>query len=443
MPKQRNACATWSDAVGRRRQSRLACKSLKPMLQDVHEHHIPSLSVLTLTQIFDRYFFLALAVSTSPIIILFNGAAGTNGNAVVTGLVLAGSIGALFLFSHWRDFVVRPCDILFAVLVSSIAVSFALNGLTDTKEEMLLALTLSAYPAGRLFSSGNGINSSFVWVTSAIVVVGTIVTAFALYHQWYDETGAKILVFGFAAAPTNFLTSLGFLIIASAIPKLTTRRTIIISALIFIPVVIYAASQVRFTFVAIIGSLIVGALVTQSTQRRHIIVIAVVIMTGVLSGLVARSATTAKFTNFIFQTSNEPTDKTRPPSCSMFVDHNNSIAIRKALARDALFLIPTSGPFGTGLNSFMALSCIGQYEVHNSFLQAIVEFGWIGGIAFVLLVALAGWRLVPMLENDEARFVLCCLVYVFLLDLAYGHVSRDISLFLFLGYASGLRVKSE
>jgi hypothetical protein len=399
--------------------------------------------VLTLTQIFDRYFFLALAVSTSPIIILFNGAAGTNGNAIVTGLVLAGSIGVLFLFSHWRDFVVRPCDILFAVLVSSIVISFALNGLTDTKEEMLLALTLLAYPAGRLFSSDNGINSSFVWVTSAIVVAGTIVTAFALYHQWYDETGAKILVFGFAAAPTNFLTSLGFLIIASAIPKLTTRRTIIISALIFIPVVIYAASQVRFTFVAIIGSLIVGALVTQSTQRRHIIVIAVVIMTGVLSGLVARSATTAKFTNFIFQESNEPTDKTRPPSCSMFVDHNNSIAIRKALARDALFLIPTSGPFGTGLNSFMALSCIGQYEVHNSFLQAIVEFGWIGGIAFVLLVALAGWRLVPMLENDEARFVLCCLVYVFLLDLAYGHVSRDISLFLFLGYASGLRVKSE
>jgi hypothetical protein len=396
-----------------------------------------------LTQIFNRYFFLALVVSTGSILVLLNGAVGTNGNEIVTGLFIAGSIGSVFLFSRWRDFVVQPCDILFAALVFSVAISFALNGLANTKETMLLALTLSAYPACRLFPSGSGIKPSFVWVTGAIVAVGTIATAFALYHQWNDQSGSKILVFGFAAAPTNFLTSLGFLIIALTIPKLTARRTTIISALIFFPIAIFSASQVRFTFIGIVGSLIVGALITPATQRRHIIVIAVVIVIAILSGLVARADTTAKFTNFIFEGSNEPTDKTRPPSCSMFVNHNNSIAIRKALVRDALFLIPRSGPFGTGLNSFMTLSCIGPYEVHNSFLQAFVEFGWIGGSALVLLVALAGWRLMSMQGSAEASFALCCLAYVCILDLAYGHLSRDVSLFLFLGYASGLQGKSE
>jgi hypothetical protein len=46
------------------------------------------------------------------------------------------------------------------------------------------------------------------------------------------------------------------------------------------------------------------------------------------------------------------------------------------------------------------------------------------------------------LENAEARFALCCLAYVCILDLAYGYLSRDVPLFLFLGYASGLQ-KSE
>jgi hypothetical protein len=303
-------------------------------------------------------------------------------------------------------------------------------------------LTLAAYPACRLFSNDSGTKPSFVWITSAIVVIGSIATAFALYSQWNDAFG-KILVFGFAAAPTNFLSSLGFLIIALTAPKLTAQRTAVISVLIFFPIAIFAASQVRFVFIAILGSLIVAALVAQRAQRLHILIVACVIMTAMLSGFLARAATTAKFTSFIFEENSEPTDKNRPPSCSMFFNRNSSIAIRKALVRDAIFLIPTSGPFGTGLNSFMELSCVGEAEVHNSFLQAIVEFGWIGGGALVLLITVAGWRLISMRGNDEARFVLCCLVYVSLLDLAYGHISRDALLFVFLGYANGLHRRSE
>jgi hypothetical protein len=97
----------------------------------------------TLTQIFDRYFFLALVVSTGSFVVLLNGAAGTNGNGIVTGLFIAGSIGSVFLFSRWRDFVVQPCDILFEAVVFSVVISFALNGVMDAKEAILLALTLS------------------------------------------------------------------------------------------------------------------------------------------------------------------------------------------------------------------------------------------------------------------------------------------------------------
>jgi hypothetical protein len=62
----------------------------------------------------------------------------------------------------------------------------------------------------------------------------------------------------------------------------------------------------------------------------------------------------------------------KPSSCYLTVNLRNSIAIRKALVQDALFLTPTSGWIGTGLDSFMKFSCIKLTEVHNSVLQPAV-----------------------------------------------------------------------
>ena len=74
----------------------------------------------------------------------------------------------------------------------------------------------------------------------------------------------------------------------------------------------------------------------------------------------------------------------RPPSCDLTVNPKNSIAIRKALALDGLYLIPRAGFFGTGLDSFMErrggpIGCgkqvVGPSERGNSFL-ILFEIGF-------------------------------------------------------------------
>jgi O-antigen ligase len=130
----------------------------------------------------------------------------------------------------------------------------------------------------------------------------------------------------------------------------------------------------------------------------------------------------------------------KPPSCYLKINLRNSIAIRKVLVQDALFLIPTSGWIGTGLDSFMKFSCIELTEVHNSILQAALEFGWLGGsLLFVMVVMAAGPMFPQVRQDDVARFVLCSLAFVVLVSLAHGRVSRDALLFAFLGCAVSLR----
>ena len=238
-------------------------------------------------------------------------------------------------------------------------------------------LSLAAYPACRFVTEIDLIKGrpSFLAVSSVIVVLGAIATAVAVFQQWDDQHG-KPLVFGFDAAPANFLVSLGFLILAvvSAV-SLTARGTALFSVFIFLPVAIFAASQVRFTFIALVISLLVAAGLSGIAQRKRIIIVTAVVLLAMASGLAARYAKTRLFTNFAFEQSSGVITWKRPPSCDLNVNLKNSIAIRKALTLDALFLMPDAGWVGTGLDSFMNFSCIKLHEVHNSFLQAVTEFG--------------------------------------------------------------------
>jgi O-antigen ligase len=88
----------------------------------------------------------------------------------------------------------------------------------------------------------------------------------------------------------------------------------------------------------------------------------------------------------------------------------------------------------------MNFSCIKQTEVHNSSLQAAVEFGWMGGALFVLIVVFTGVAILPLARHGGAPlFVLCGLVFVVMLSLAHGRLSRDAVLFALLGTAVGLK----
>jgi hypothetical protein len=84
----------------------------------------------------------------------------------------------------------------------------------------------------------------------------------------------------------------------------------------------------------------------------------------------------------------------------------------------------------------MNFSCIEATEVHNSILQATIEFGWLGGLSLALLIASLIWQLVR--RDGRARFVLYGLVYVTLLSFAHGRTSHDAMLFVFLGLASAI-----
>jgi hypothetical protein len=110
------------------------------------------------------------------------------------------------------------------------------------------------------------------------------------------------------------------------------------------------------------------------------------------------------------------------------------------LVQDAVFLIPRSGWIGTGIDSFMKFSCISLTEVHNSILQAAVEFGWLGGSLLLLVIVFAAGAIFPLaMRDDAARFALCSLAFVVLLSLAHGRVSRDGVLFALLGCVVGVR----
>ena len=171
------------------------------------------------------------------------------------------------------------------------------------------------------------------------------------------------------------------------------------------------------------------------------------IVLAIVVGQTARYNTSKLYASYLVEQTPEirsgPSDTSEVaagmPSCRLAVNTRNSIAIRKALARDAIYLIPTAGFVGRGLDSFLRFSCIEAHQVHISILQAAAEFGWLGGFFFAGLMGLAIHGLVPGARRSGAvRFILCALVFCILISLAHGRTSRDVSLFVFLGCAVGV-----
>ncbi|SHH17228.1 O-antigen ligase family protein [Bradyrhizobium erythrophlei] len=405
-----------------------------------------------MSRVFDRYFFFALVVSTVPILVLYNGLAGSHGNSIVTGLFIVSSLVAVALFSQWRRFVPNLCDVAFVAYVGCIAISFWLNGVADIKQTALLILTLAAYPAARLFA-GTGLKPTFVFVTVAIVAAGSAVTAFELVRQW-DSAYEKPMIFGMFAAGGNFLISLGIAMIAVTCLEMSARQRISATLLIIPAAAIFAASMVRLAFVAILVSLALGAYLSAPRIRRQIAAVILVTILAIATGLFVRSDKTMIMAGYAANgiktivASAAPDDfaavvpvgeKRKLLSCSTRINLVDTIDVRLGLLRDAITLLKSSDWFGIGLDGFMKRSCIPAAEVHNSFLQAAIEFGWLGGIALLALVCLSGFYLLPLARSDtEARFAVCSLVCITILTIGSGRTSNDGLLFLFLGFAAGL-----
>lgn len=420
----------------------------------------------------------AILLSVGPLAVLAHGLAGTG--PAITGLLMAVPIAGLLLLARWREFTPDLCDLLFVLFCFGIALSFAVNGVAAPKEAVLLGLSLAAYPAARLGPRYGAISTGFVAVTGAVVAVGAIVTVIALAGQWNDHHG-KPLVFGeYDAAPAQFTITLGFLVLALASTELTWRRTAWISILAGVPTAIFAASIVRYSFVVIVVALLVAIVAARPRQRKFLAVILCATIVSVAVGATVRSSTTLRFAKLAEAAlSSQPaapsnnespvpatpvppdsapapaasspaptasgsvaTEAPAPPQASCpSIDLDNSIIIRQQLYKDAFALLPEAGLTGLGLDSFPERSCLKGYQVHNSILQVIIEFGWLAGVFLILIIYhTAGRRMFSLARiNGEARFVLCSLVFTLMLSMAHGRISRDMTLFLFLGYAARLR----
>ena len=390
---------------------------------------------------------LAILVSPNSVFVLFFGLIGIPGNSVFTGTLLAVTTVTIGLLCFRTDIVARPADLLFFALILCIVSSVAFNGWTsNAKEYELLVLSLAAYPACRFMSRSDLVSSasSFALAAKIIVALGTIVTTVALIEQWDDEHG-KPMVFGQDAAGTHFLGLLGVLIlVAVTTGKLTRLNTALLSSLIFLPCVIFAASVVRFTFVAMAGSLGLAIILSEAKQRKYIIAVGLVIFAAIVTGLAARYDVTLMSASSMLEETSGEVGLEKPPSCYLNVNYRNSLSMRKALVRDALFLLPKAGWVGTGLDSFFRFSCMKSIQVHNSILQAAIEFGWLaGGLLTLMIITVAGssWSLAR--QDGASRFVLCGLSFVVFLSLAHGRISRDAVLFAFLGCAVGLRETTQ
>jgi len=414
--------------------------------------------------------FAAFISSHAALVLLF-GFAGSLGNAIFTGLFLSLTTAVIWFLTFRNDFAVSALDYIFVGLVAVILCSVLSNGLTaEPKEYVLLILTLFAYPACRFIRVDDLTRGrhGFDFVQAVLVVIGTAATIAALVGQW-NGFRSKPIIFGFDGAAIYFLQSLSYLVFSVLIARqLTAFRAFLFFFLLIIPMAIFAASMVRFVFVALVGTLVLATYLG-FWRRKNILIVVAAIVIGIAAGFVSRSTHVLRYSTYAMgadqidstrtpQPENQlsrpqtaptgvPTGKqaTRSqalaPSCSTDANVNmqNSIAIRKVLLYDAAFMLPSAGLFGHGLDGFMRKSCLTGHQIHNSFVQAFVEFGWLGGILFAMLVAKSWWSILKVARRDAAsRFAFCCLTFVVLLCLAHGRFSREAVVFAWIGAVAGM-----
>jgi len=368
-------------------------------------------------------------VSAGALMILLAWATGLPSNPVLTAALLAGTPIIMIASGRFADFRFAPADALFGLFLCAAMISIAINGMPPSRDGALFALSLLTYPAGRLAPVGTPLRA-FLIATAAIVGIGTAVVGWTLVEQWNDPHGRPV-VLGLVHTQTVFLTSLGFLLFA--IICLDDIRRPFTAAVATAPaLIIFAASQVRFTFLAIAGALSVGWLVTR--RRQPVLTVLGIVIGCLVVGLAVRPHTSGVFLHYIISSA-DAAERLRDPPAGECGEYDNSVAIRKTLLRHAAQMVPSAGLFGHGISSSEQASCFKTYP-HNTPLQALVELGWVGGVLLVLLVGAALHRLWPIARKmPEAAFVLCCLSYAVMLDMAHGQLSNEGLLFFFTGYA--------
>ncbi|MDH2352656.1 hypothetical protein QCM80_18645 [Bradyrhizobium sp. SSUT112] len=361
---------------------------------------------------------IAVWISTNSVLILLYGMSGTKGHAAITAAVM---IAPLLVIS--RKFRPLPADYLFAALAALMVASVVVNGrTTNDRDYALLALSMAAYPAFRAVGHRFDL-SRFSYITAALVLVGTLLTAWAVV---YDRSGEyKPLVLGFHEGPTVFSLTWCFLVFAFLSMNLSSLQWRIVGGLIALPAFVFAAAMVRHPFIALALTLVATA---RMGSRRQIAVAGVVCLSIVI-GLAARPAMSGKIIGLVLENAQRPV---------VACDTEDTFAIRIILTKEALNLLPKVGLLGQGIGTFAQQSCY-KTEPHNVVLQVAVEVGIAAALLLAAAFISALMSVAKRARSDAAAsFVFAGLVFVGIEFLMSGSMTNSALLFGFMGWAVGL-----
>ena len=407
--------------------------------------------------------FVAALLTSAALIFIF-GTLGLRGNSIITGGYLLVTVVSAFLLGRGKDesFAVTSMDLVFAVFAAAVAIaSFLHFDASDYKEYFLLLLdTLFAYVVGRALNTSviSSIRFRLLQISTPLLVAACVATIPNLVGEIYPRP----FVFGFDHAATVFAIAFGYMVIAYIYSEIEWRSKISLFyfVLTVIATAVFVASTVRFALIAILATMMFSLACSRYRPLkiwRRVSLVLLAMILGAVIGTFSRYAFVVKASDQLAATgafsgnakpeqnvvrverSELSPPKTElpvtPPSCNTRFDLNNSIAIRRALLTDALYFLPKAGFFGFGLNSFSKMSCFEGYQIHNSVLQAAIEFGWIAGIALIVLLAFPlMYFSISKCEFDvNLQFLLSCVAFATLLSLVHGQFSRELPLFLFLG----------
>ena len=134
--------------------------------------------------------------------------------------------------------------------------------------------------------------------------------------------------------------------------------------------------------------------------------------------------------------------------CDQLSKMVDSTPIRLWLLRKGFSLFQDTPVFGIGLENYAAYTCPGSFP-HSTILQAFVEMGAIGGIAYVLMLGTATFSLIVLAidrllyTSRTAIVVLALLSFFIILDQFYGRILLSSTVGLFLGFSATLVTKSD
>ncbi|MCK1313372.1 O-antigen ligase family protein [Bradyrhizobium sp. 23] len=422
-------------------------------------------------------------------LLLIFGWLGLSGNSLATGSVLAFLvIGLCSLgFLSRSPFHLSVLDgLFFVILISIVVAGVKYWNFTELKEAALFAVCgILAYVAGRLTSLEKlAALSRYALIASVGVVALTCAATIPELYRVWGVAEKRPIVFGFEHAVNLFAMTLGPLIFGFVYSRADRKiQSWPLMILVYLATTLFVASLVRYTFVVVfvsIGFMMVVSIGMRDRARTwRLAMIMAIVLLGISSGLIVRYESVYNFATaaldeadessaslrevaftktpeLILSSSNSgilkrivnpasgiPVPEQLPPSCRGEVSTYNSVSIRRALYQDAFYLVPRSGFFGLGLDSFKKLTCVKGHQVHNIYLQGLIEAGWLGGAA-LLALTLFPFLFLPGLirRTDPAElpplmFLIATFGFAALLGLAHGTLSRELTFFLTIGAISG------